>query len=96
MLCQNQRLVTFLASPELGLVCIVAVGSSIVGSVESLVSPGQEVAAFDELGFFQYGGSVVLVLFERGCIAFAAYVSTTRPLWALSESIKRVERVERE
>ena len=38
-----------------------------VGSVVINVKEGEELAKGDEIGYFQFGGSDVIVLFEPGC-----------------------------
>ena len=55
-------------SPEgdLGLVGIVPVGMSHVASVVLTGRPGVELAKGDEFGYFQFGGSDIVLLFQRG------------------------------
>ncbi len=55
-------------SPEgdLGLVGIVPVGMSHVASVVLTGRPGVDLAKGDEFGYFQFGGSDIILLFQRG------------------------------
>ncbi len=39
-----------------------------VGSIGSTVKEGDEVKRGDELGWFAFGGSTVVLLFERGAL----------------------------
>ncbi|KAJ9447471.1 Phosphatidylserine decarboxylase proenzyme 2 [Diplonema papillatum] len=47
-------------------VAYVAIGATCVGSVEFTVAVGDTVQRGDELGFMQFGGSTVIMLFEQG------------------------------
>jgi phosphatidylserine decarboxylase len=49
-----------------GLVGMVTVGIATVSSVQLLRAAGEVVAKGDELGYFAYGGSAILLLFEEG------------------------------
>jgi phosphatidylserine decarboxylase len=44
---------------------IVAVGALLVGSVDWTNASGSEVKKGDDLGWFQYGGSTVILLFPQ-------------------------------
>jgi len=68
----NRRLITTLQTAQFGLVGFIAVGATCVGSINMTVSPGQEVKKGDELGYFAFGGSTCLVLFEPGRVSFDA------------------------
>jgi len=39
-----------------------------VGSIKTTVEEGQEVKRGDEFGYFAFGGSTIVVLFERGTV----------------------------
>ncbi|KNE72792.1 phosphatidylserine decarboxylase [Allomyces macrogynus ATCC 38327] len=66
---ENRRAVTYIESREFGRVGIVLVGAMMVGSIVVTAPEGGEVHRMDELGYFAFGGSTVLVLFEPGRIA---------------------------
>jgi len=51
-----------------GLVGMVTVGIATVSSVQLLRAAGEVVAKGDELGYFAYGGSAILLLFQEGQI----------------------------
>ncbi|KDE98131.1 phosphatidylserine decarboxylase [Mycolicibacterium aromaticivorans JS19b1 = JCM 16368] len=51
---------------DLGVVAVVPVGMSHVGSVNLTAARGTQVAKGEEFGFFAFGGSDIIVLFQRG------------------------------
>ena len=44
------------------------IGAMMVGSIKTTVEEGQEVKRGDEFGYFAFGGSTIVVLFERGTV----------------------------
>lgn len=68
----NKREITELDSPVFGKVIIVAVGATMVGSINYVidVDPGVERRKGDVHGYFAFGGSTVIILFEPGAIQF--------------------------
>lgn len=67
----NKRWVTTITSERWGVVTFVEVGATAVGSVVHTAGPGP-VEKGDEKGYFLFGGSTVVVLFEPGRVAFSA------------------------
>jgi phosphatidylserine decarboxylase len=67
---ENKREVLLVHTKPFGLVAMVAVGATVVGSI-NIVTPN---GAFAEKGachgYFAFGGSTVLVLFQPGTVAF--------------------------
>ncbi|KZO91821.1 hypothetical protein CALVIDRAFT_557981 [Calocera viscosa TUFC12733] len=51
-------------------VAFVAIGALLVGSITWTKEVGQPLAKGEDLGYFQYGGSTVLVAFPKGSILF--------------------------
>jgi hypothetical protein len=51
---------------NLGLVAVIPVGMSHVASVTLTTVAGTNVSKGDEFGFFQFGGSDIIVLFQEG------------------------------
>ncbi|KAJ3127196.1 hypothetical protein HK098_006648 [Nowakowskiella sp. JEL0407] len=45
--------------------CFVSIGASEVGSCVTMVNSGDVVKKGDEIGYFQYGGSDIIVLFNK-------------------------------
>jgi len=68
----NQRHVLIINSPEFGTVAYVAVGATCVGSTVITRSVGDTITKGEELGFMQFGGSTVVLLFQAGKVEFDA------------------------
>lgn len=71
-LVENKRELTLTESPEFGTVATLEVGATNVGTIKQSYVPGRAVAKGDEKGFFAFGGSCVITLFQRGRIRFDA------------------------
>ena len=69
-LVANKRQVTVIRSREFGTVAMVEVGATNVGGILQCFTPGQEAAKGQEKGFFSFGGSCVITIFEKGRIVF--------------------------
>jgi len=67
---ENKRQRVVLSSNGFGDVLFIAVGATMVGSIVFTVSEGQKVKKGEELGFFAFGGSTVLLLFQKGKIQY--------------------------
>lgn len=61
----NKRVVNTVDSPRFGLVTMVEVGATMVGGIEYTYAPGA-VTKGAEKGFFRFGGSSTVTLFEPG------------------------------
>lgn len=69
VLGENERDIIVIEGAEgIGKVAYVAIGAERVGRVTSIVKQGDLVKKGDELGFFSYGGSDIVVLFEKKVI----------------------------
>ena len=53
-----------------GRVMVICVGAMMVGSTVITRQPGEKVSRGEELGYFKFGGSTLLVLFEDSVISF--------------------------
>lgn len=71
-LVENKREVTLIESPVFGTVAVIEVGATNVGTIRQSYVPGRAVAKGDEKGFFAFGGSCVITLFQPGRIRFDA------------------------
>eukprot|EP01113_Clastostelium_recurvatum_P032709 TRINITY_DN4235_c0_g1_i1.p1 TRINITY_DN4235_c0_g1~~TRINITY_DN4235_c0_g1_i1.p1 ORF type:complete len:575 (+),score=184.18 TRINITY_DN4235_c0_g1_i1:53-1726(+) len=67
---ENKRMRTTIHSPQFGEVLYMAVGATMVGSINITSQQGAQIKKGDEHGYFAFGGSTVLVLFEKGTIRF--------------------------
>jgi phosphatidylserine decarboxylase len=63
---ENKRAVTRIESDRHGLVVMLEVGATCVGSFEYTFAPGAHVEKGAEKGYFKFGGSSTVSLFERG------------------------------
>jgi phosphatidylserine decarboxylase len=65
---ENVRKIVPIDSPQFGRVMVVCIGAMMVGSIKTTVEEGQDVKRGQELGYFAFGGSTIVVLFERGTV----------------------------
>jgi len=65
---ENVRKVVPIDSPEFGCVMAVCIGAMMVGSIKTTVEEGQQVRRGDEFGYFAFGGSTIVLLFEKGIV----------------------------
>jgi phosphatidylserine decarboxylase len=70
ILWENRRWLTLIKTPALGRVAMLEIGATNVGSVEYTFAEGA-VERGQEKGFFRFGGSAVLTLFEPGRVRLA-------------------------
>lgn len=76
-LVENKREITLIESPMFGSVAQIEVGATNVGSIRQSYVPGRAAAKGDEKGFFAFGGSCVITLFQRGRVQFDADLLTS-------------------
>ena len=62
-----------LKTDTIGFVAVVPVGMGFVSSVNITADEGIKLAKGDEFGFFGYGGSDIIMLFEKDAIKFTAF-----------------------
>lgn len=72
ILWENLREITTLRTDSLGDVLLLEVGATCVGSIVQTFTPGTAVAKGDEKGYFRFGGSCFITIFEPGRMRFAA------------------------
>eukprot|EP01083_Nonionella_stella_P101635 288268_1 len=65
----NERVAVIVDTQAFGAVAIVPIGAFCVGSVTIIPTKGQEVIRGDELGYFQFGGSTIVVLIQANVLA---------------------------
>lgn len=80
---ENKRAVTRLESAEFGPVLMLEIGATCVGGFEYTFTAGQPVAKGAEKGYFKFGGSSTITLFERGRVRLADDL--------LEQSARRIE-----
>jgi phosphatidylserine decarboxylase len=64
----NKRTITELATESFGKVILMEIGATCVGTIQQTFTPGQPVAKGAEKGYFAFGGSSTLTLFEPGAV----------------------------
>lgn len=70
-LWENRRVITFIATAHLGTVIMLEIGATNVGSIQQTYQPGV-VLKGAEKGYFAFGGSSTMLLFEPGRVQLAA------------------------
>lgn len=72
ILCSNRRWRTRVESPEFGRVCVLEVGATNVGSAVATFNADVLQRKGDEKGYFQFGGSLMITIFQPGKIELCA------------------------
>lgn len=65
---ENKRVVSIISTEHFGKVALVAIGATMVGSITFLRKQGEFVQKGDEFGYFSFGGSTVICVFEKDTI----------------------------
>lgn len=65
---ENKRVVSIISTAHFGKVAFVAIGATMVGSITFLKNTGDFVKKGDEFGYFSFGGSTVICVFEKDAI----------------------------
>ena len=71
LLWENKRCLTRLKTEKFGEVLLLEVGATCVGTIKQTYVPGVPVAKGEEKGYFLFGGSCFITLFEPNRIRFA-------------------------
>ncbi|XP_058771767.1 phosphatidylserine decarboxylase proenzyme 2-like isoform X1 [Vicia villosa] len=66
---ENKRVVSIIETVDFGKVAFVAIGATMVGSITFTKTHGDYVKKGDEFGYFSFGGSTVICVFEKDSIA---------------------------
>ncbi len=64
----NKRTVTELKTERFGTVICMEIGATCVGTIQQTYTPGRLVSKGEEKGFFAFGGSSTITIFEAGTI----------------------------
>ncbi|KAG2705187.1 hypothetical protein I3843_05G037200 [Carya illinoinensis] len=65
---ENKRVVSVISTTDFGKVAFVAIGATMVGSITFSKKEGDHVKKGDEFGYFSFGGSTVICVFEKDAI----------------------------
>jgi len=90
----NKRSITQLETPDLGTVLLLEIGATCVGEIHQTFKPGTAVEKGAEKGYFAFGGSSTITIFEPGAVKLDAdlleYSSNQTELYArMGESMAR-------
>lgn len=67
---ENVRVIVPIDSVAHGRVMVICVGAMMVGSTVITRKEGEKVQRAEELGYFKFGGSTIVLLFEQGKMVF--------------------------
>lgn len=70
ILAENKRVITVLHTRQFGTILYIEVGATYVGSIHETFQAGKGYAKGDEKGYFSFGGSSLVLLFEPNHIQF--------------------------
>ena len=70
ILATNKRTITKLKTESLGCVLLLEIGATNVGSIRQTYQVGSDVYKGEEKGYFRFGGSSTITIFERGRVKF--------------------------
>jgi phosphatidylserine decarboxylase len=62
--CKNKKEICSLTTDDQGEILVIPVGATMVGSLNSTYEPGATVEKGQEMGYFAFGGSTVVLLFN--------------------------------
>eukprot|EP00249_Psilotum_nudum_P020373 c27674_g1_i1 orf=474-2495(-) len=65
---ENKRVLVIISSKEFGKMAFVAIGATMVGSITFTKKEGEFVNKGDEFGYFSFGGSTVICVFQKDAI----------------------------
>ena len=68
--CQNLREYSILSTSSYGDILISEVGATMVGGITQTYTSNSEIKKGDEKGYFSFGGSTLILLFEKDKITF--------------------------
>ncbi|MFK5921163.1 MAG: phosphatidylserine decarboxylase [Verrucomicrobiota bacterium] len=71
ILTENKRVITQLQTQNFGRVLILEIGATNVGSIHQTYQSGSRVTKGEEKGYFAFGGSMTMQLFEPGVVELA-------------------------
>lgn len=65
---QNKRTITQIETEDMGTVLMLEIGATCVGSILQTYQPNTHITKGDEKGYFAFGGSSTITIFEPGVI----------------------------
>lgn len=67
----NKRTLTELKTQDFGTILLLEIGATCVGTIRQTFTPGSPVEKGAEKGYFTFGGSSTITIFEPGAVALA-------------------------
>ncbi|WP_369048915.1 archaetidylserine decarboxylase [Tenacibaculum sp. UWU-22] len=74
--CENKREYCILSTKEKGDLIIAAIGATMVGSIIETYTPNLTVKKGDEMGYFAFGGSTIVILIDKNKIKIDSDILT--------------------
>jgi phosphatidylserine decarboxylase len=71
LLSENKRIITHLYTEHYGTILFIEIGATNVGSIHQTYVPNQPYKKGEEKGYFSFGGSSIIFLFEAERVQFA-------------------------
>jgi len=65
---ENKRVICIIETKEFGKVAMVAIGATMVGSINFCKKEGDVVKKGEQMGHFSFGGSTTICVFQKGSI----------------------------
>ncbi len=72
ILAENKRMICKLSTVHFGEVIYIEIGATNVGSIQETYTPDIPYAKGTEKGYFEFGGSALILLFKKNTIAFCS------------------------
>ena len=70
-LTENKRMITYLETSLFGTIAFIEIGATSVGTIKETFFPNEPVPKGAEKGYFEFGGSALILLFKPGSILFS-------------------------
>ena len=68
---ENKRVITLLNTNNCGKIIMIEIGATCVGSISQTFSPNIQVTKGQEKGFFNFGGSTIITIFQQNKVLLA-------------------------
>jgi phosphatidylserine decarboxylase len=68
----NKRTITELKTEDFGTILLMEIGATCVGTIAQTFTPSEPVEKGEEKGYFAFGGSSTITIFEPGAVTLAA------------------------
>lgn len=80
ILTENKRVITHLDTPTFGKVLLLEIGATAVGTIHQTFSPQSHIERGQEKGYFSFGGSAILLLFQKDTLTLENDLIGSHPL----------------